>query len=149
MTSFIADTPEARKFVGLEGATDASTQQQVNANMVGADVLNIAQFPTARFVVKEITKLPQPSKQGSPQYQLKGDFTLHGTTRPIQVLAEAEDQNSWIRLRGGFNMLQSHYGITPFTKAFGAVGVTDQLTVWGDIWISKQHQVATLPTTQR
>ncbi len=149
MTSFVADTPEARKFVKLEGQTDASTQQQVNANMLGPDVLNVSQFPMARFVIKEITKLPQPSKQGLAQYQLKGDFWLHGVTRPIQVNAEAEEQSGWIRLRGGFTMLQSQFGITPFTKAFGAVGVADQLSVWGDLWISKQRRVAALPTTQR
>ncbi len=149
MKSFVADSPEARKFVGLEGQTDASTQQQVNANMLGADVLNIAQFPTARFVIHEIEKLPQPSKQGLVQYQLKGDFTLHGVTRPIQVNAEAEDQSGWLRLRGGFTMLQSQFGMVPFSKAFGAVGVTDQLTVWGDLWISKQRQVAAIPTVKR
>lgn len=149
MTSFIADSPEARKFVGLEGQTDATTQQQVNANMLGADVLNVARFPTARFDVKEITKLPEPSKHGLAQYQLKGEFTLHGVSRPIQVNSEGEDQGSWLRLRGGFTMLQSQFGITPFTKAFGAVGVTDQLTVWGDLCISKQRQVASTPTAQR
>ena len=150
MSSFAADTPEARKFVGLEGTTDASTQQQVNANMLGADVLNVARYPTARFVIKEIAKLPQPSQHGLAQYQLKGDFSLHGVSRPIQVIAEAEDQNGWTHLRGGFTMLQSQFGITPFTKAFGAVGVTDQLSVWGDLWIAKQRQVASSrPTVQR
>jgi polyisoprenoid-binding protein YceI len=149
MTSFVADSPEARKFVGLEGQTDASTQQQVNANMLGADVLNAAQFPAARFVIHEIAKLPQPSKQGLVQYQLKGDFTLHGVSRPIEVNAEAEEQSGWLRLRGGFTMLQSQFGMVPFSKAFGAVGVTDQLTVWGDLWISKQRQVAAIPTVQR
>lgn len=142
MTTFTADTPEARKFVRLEGATDASTQQQVNTNMRGADVLDVGRFPTSRFTIKEIVKLSQPSQSGLPQYRLNGDFTLHGVTRPIQVMAEAEDQRDWTRLRGGFTMLQSQFGITPFTKALGAVGVTDQLTVWGDLWIAKQPVVA-------
>ena len=146
MATFTADTPEARKFVRLEGATDASTQQQVNTNMRGADVLDVGKFPTSRFTIKEIVKLSQPSQSGLPQYRLNGDFTLHGVTRPIQVMAEAEDQRDWTRLRGGFTMLQSQFGITPFTKALGAVGVTDQLTVWGDLWIAKQPVVAAQAT---
>ena len=60
MASFTADTPEARKFVGLEGTTDASTQQQVNTNMRGADVLDVARHPTATFTIKQIVKLPEP-----------------------------------------------------------------------------------------
>lgn len=149
MSSFLADTPEARKFVRLEGQSDASTQRQVNANMLGADVLNVAQFPTARFVIREVARQPQLSQQGLAQYRLKGDFWLHGVTRPIEVVADADDQNGWTRLRGSFTMMQSQFGITPFTKAFGAVGVADQLTVWGDIWISKQRQAAPPPTVQR
>jgi len=149
MTSFVADSPDARKFVRLEGQTDPATQRQVNANMRGPDVLNVAQFPTAQFVIKEISKLPEPSKQALNQYELSGEFLLHGVTRPIHVVADAKDQGSWMRFQGGFTMLQSQFGITPFTKAFGAVGVTDQLTVWGDIWISKQRQVAALSLTQR
>jgi hypothetical protein len=145
MASFVADTPEARKFVGLQGATDTATQQQVNANMRGPDVLDVARFPAASFTVKQITNLNQLSQRRLPQYQLDGEFTLHGVTRPIRVVAEAEDQAAWIHLMGGFTMQQSQFGITPFTKAFGAVGVTDQLTVWGDLWISKQRQVASRP----
>jgi hypothetical protein len=149
MTAFVADTPDARKYVGLQTPTDTSTQQQVNANMQGAAVLDTARYPTANFVVKEVIKLPQPSQRDLPQYQLNGDLSLHGVARPIQVVAEAEDQNGWIHLRGGFTMLQSHFGITPFSKAFGAVGVTDQLSVWGDLWISKHRQVASLPGNAR
>jgi polyisoprenoid-binding protein YceI len=149
MTTFAADTPEARKFVGLEGTTDDSTQQQVNANMRGPSVLDVARFSTASFVIKQVTRLPQPSRRGQPQYELAGDFSLHGASRPIKVIAEAEEQNGWVHLRGGFYMLQSQFGIAPFTKAFGAVGVTDQLSVWGDIWIAKQRQVSSRGTSSR
>jgi polyisoprenoid-binding protein YceI len=149
MSSFAADTPEARKFVGLEGTTDDSTQQQVNTNMRGAAVLDVAKYPAATFVIRQVTKLPKPGPHGETQIQLTGDFSLHGTSRPIQVVAEVQEQNGWTHLRGGFTMLQSQFGITPFTKALGAVGVTDQLSVWGDIWIAKQRQVAALPQSQR
>lgn len=149
MASFAADTPEARKYVGLEGVTDASTQQQVNANMQGEYVLDSAKHPTATFVIKQIAKLDKPSQRNLPQYVLTGDFTLHGATRPIQVVADTEEQGGWIHLRGGFKMLQSQWGIKPFTKAFGAVGVADELTIWGDLWIAKQRQMAAKPATTK
>jgi hypothetical protein len=149
MTSFTADTPESRKFVGLDGTTDESTQKQVNDNMRGASVLDVARFPTATFAIRQVEKLPQLSQAGKPQYKLTGDFSLHGVSRPIQVVAESDEQNGWIHLRGGFYLVQSQFGITPFTKAFGAVGVADQLSVWGDIWVAKQRQVAQVQTTVR
>ena len=34
-TTFQADTAAARQYVGLEGTTDADTQRQVSANMLG------------------------------------------------------------------------------------------------------------------
>jgi hypothetical protein len=81
-------------------------------------------------------------------HKLAGDFSLHGTSRSIQVVAEADQKNGWMHLRGGFTMLQSQFGITPFTKASGAIGVADQLSVWGDVWIATQRQVASLPPSQ-
>ena len=50
-TTFQADTPEARQRVGLEGTTDADTQRQVNANMLGAGVLDVKRYPIATFKI--------------------------------------------------------------------------------------------------
>lgn len=140
LRTFSADADVARKYVGLEGTTPATTQQEVNANMLGAAVLDVAHFPTASFVVRSAQRLPQPSQRGLVQYQLDGDFTFHGVTRPLQLVAESEEQGGWTHLRGGFRLVQSQFGITPFSKAFGAVGVADEVKVYGDLWIAKQRQ---------
>jgi hypothetical protein len=150
MGSFTADTPEARKFVGLEQSGESKTQQHmVDSNMHGSGVLDVAKFPTATFTIKQIKKMDQPSQRKLPQVELNGDFTLHGVTRPIQVVAEVDDKDQWTHLMGGFKMLQTQFGITPFKKALGAVGVTDQLTVWGDLWIAKQRLTATPAATAK
>jgi len=140
LTSFTADAQPARDYLGLAGSTDASTQQQVTANMLGKDVLNVKQYPTATFQVKSAKPVAEASKRGLPQYRLEGEFTLHGATRPIQVLADVEEKNGWVHLRGGFSVLQTQYGITPYTKAFGAVGVADRIDIWGDLWLAKERQ---------
>lgn len=136
IASFQADTPAARQYVGLAGATDADTQRQVNANMLGPDVLDARRFPTATFRVNTIQQLPADRPGGSPKYQLDGDFTLHGTKRPVRILAESSAPSGHVRLHGSFSILQSDYGITPYSKAFGAIGVADSLTIWGDLWIA-------------
>lgn len=136
MASFRADTDEARKYVGLSGTTDDSTKQKVNANMLGSSVLDVLKYPAATFTIESSRLLPDKSKRGFPQYRIDGEFTLHGVTQPVSIVADAESKGGWINLRGGFAILQTKYGITPFSKAFGAVGITDQLKIWGDIWIA-------------
>lgn len=136
MTSFDADSDAARKYVGLEGSTDDSTRQQVNQNMLGEGVLNVRKHPTATFAIKSIKPMKAGGERNLPQYQIKGEFTLHGKTQPVTILADAEEKQNWTHLRGSFSILQSDYGITPFSKAFGAVGVTDRLKIWGDLWVA-------------
>lgn len=137
LTSFRADGDAARQYLGLNGAIDADTRQQVDANMLGPAVLNTARFGTAMLKIARAIPMKQSSRRGLPQYQLTGELQLHGVTRPITLVADAESQNGQVRLRGSCAFKQTAFGIRPFSKAFGAVGVADQLTVWGDIWIAQ------------
>ncbi len=136
MGSFVADTPRARRYVGLSGTSDAETRREVTANMLGADVLNVSHFPQARFHITKIRQLAQPSHRGLPRYQLDGTFTLHGVTKRISTVVDTERKNGWVHLRGSFVLLQTQYGMKPFTKMLGAVGVADRLEIWGDLWVA-------------
>jgi hypothetical protein len=138
MTTFKADTPIARQYVGLAGTTDVDTQQQVNANMLGVHVLNVQKFPTATFKVNSSLPLRVQQPTAPPQYQLDGEFTLLGATRNLSVVAEATPIEGCMRIRCNFSILQSDYGIIPYSKAFGAVGVADRITIWGDLRIAIQ-----------
>lgn len=133
MDSFVADTAEARKYIGLEGTTPASRQKEVTDNMLGAAVLDVAQHPTATYTIDSALPLQGKSKDGHPLYRLEGIFTLHGVDRPLDFDAEMIANDGTVRLRGSFDIRQTHYGIKPFSKAFGAVGVTDELTIHGDV----------------
>lgn len=142
MPSFVADTAEARKYLGLEGETPASRQKEVTANMVGADVLNVRKFPTATFRIASALPLKNKSDAGNRLYRLEGDFTLHGVKRPLKLDAEVIAQNGGARLRGSFKILQTDYGIEPYSKAFGAVGVTDELAIHGEIFLGRPRVAA-------
>lgn len=137
MTTWRADTAQARQYIGLSGTTSASTQKDVNANMLGSAVLNVQKYPTATFEVNSALPLQQKSSSGKPLYQLSGKFTLHGVARKMNIVAEVTEKKDSYHLRGNFSILQSHYGITPFSKAFGAVGVTDQLKIYGEIDVAR------------
>ncbi len=136
MSSFEADSDAARKYVGLEGTTDETTRKQVNENLHGKEVLDVADHPTATFEAKRITKLDELSKRGLPKYKFEGDFSLHGTTKPLEFAADVEVVKGWNHVRGGFAILQSAYGIKPYSKMLGAVGVTDRLLIYGDLIVA-------------
>ncbi len=138
MKSFDADSPAARKYVGLQGESDDSTRKQVNDNMLGADVLDIAKFPTAKFEIQSALPNKSANPDTSPQYLLDGQFTLHGVTKHLRILAETEESNGMVHVRTRFAVLQSQFGITPFSKLLGTIGVADKLTIYGDAWIYRR-----------
>lgn len=141
MASFVADTDAARAKVGLEGKSSDSTREQVTANMLGKDVLNVAKYPTAVFKIDSAVALPARAANEPNRYQLSGSFTLQKATRPLSVVAEVREVNGWRLVQGAFRLKQTDYGITPFTKAFGAIGVADEMTVWGEFWVAPEGGV--------
>lgn len=142
MTTFVADTAEARKYIGLAGATSASMQKEVTANMLGADVLNVRKYPTATFKIASAMPLKRTKERDHPSYRLEGEFSLHGVKRPLKFDAEVIAQENGVRVHGSFIIRQTTFGIQPYTKAFGAVGVTDELSIYGEITVGKPAAAA-------
>ncbi len=133
MRSFTADTAEARKALGLPGETDASTQKQVQANMTGPEVLDVARHPTATFQIRSALSSKQQVQGRPPVYELLGVFTLHGVARDVMIPVEVEQRGEWLRLRGMFVIKQTDFGMKPYKKLGGVVGVADELRITGDI----------------
>ncbi len=136
MQSFVADTEAARQYIGMKSEIDDATKKKVNDNMLGVEVLDVKHFPEAIFEITEISARNTMSPRQLPEYSVKGNFTLHGKTKKIEVISDLETNNGWLHLRGGFKILQSHYGMKPYSKMMGAVGVADELTIFGDFWIA-------------
>ena len=141
LTSFVADLDYARKLIGLPGETDADTQKKVNANMLGKEVLDVLQFPTATARLDSVRLLPERSNNGLPQYLLEGELSLHGVTKKMSLVAEAMEQNGWVRLRGHVSLKQSDFGMQPYTALLGAIGVADQLELYGEAYIVKDCDI--------
>ncbi len=146
MTSFDADTPRARAHFQLEGKTDDSTRGKVNANM-RAYTLKPDRYPEATFVIKSSLPTDRKTSRGLPVYELMGDFTLCGRTRPLRVMVDAEMAKGWLHIRGSFNIKQTEYGITPYSMALGAIGVADTLKIDGDLFVAPdaQSDLSTIP----
>lgn len=136
MASFDADTDTARKFFGLEGSTAEGTRKQVNDNMKGRDILDTQKYPEAIFTISSSLPTGKADSKQRPEFELKGDFTLHGVTKPLRLLCNVDQTRGWLRLVGHFEIKQTDYGIKPFSKAFGAIGVADTLRIHGAIWVA-------------
>ena len=136
MPSFLADTPEARKALGLSGETDASTRKQTTDNMLGPDVLDVARHPTATFDIESALRSPRRVEGGKPTVDLVGTFTLHGVARKVVIPVEVESAGPTLRLLGSFRIKQTDFGMKPYKKFGGVVGVADELVIHGDIRVA-------------
>jgi hypothetical protein len=136
MKSFDADTLTARKYLGLSGETDEATRKKVNDNMLGKEILSVNLFPEARLENATLVSIHKKSKRDLPEYVIEGDFVLHETKKHIQIRCDLEEKDGWHHIRGAFKFLQSDYGIKPFSKMMGAVGVKDELVILGDLWVA-------------
>ena len=138
MQSFKADTDVARKHVGLEGTTDAQEQTEVTQTMTGKGVLDVKQHPTATFTVASSKRLEVKSADGHPQYELAGEFNLHGKKQPLTVTAAAvAEKDGKQHLSGQFTIKQTDFGIKPYSAVGGLVSVKDELKIFGELWIVK------------
>lgn len=137
MASFAADTAAARRYIGLHGTSSSSTQQAVTANMRGPDVLNVQRYPTATFAIASALPLKASDPRRNTRYQFDGKFTLHGVTRPLRLRVEVDRQNGKVRLRTRFSIRQTDFGMTPYSKAFGAIGVADRLTIHSEVFVAR------------
>ncbi len=136
LKSFQADTQQARNYIGLGGTTDAGTVRKVNSNMLGPDVLDVGRYPAAVFEIKSARKhQSQKPPANGQEYLCEGEFNLHGVKRPLKFIAVAETADGWIHLRGSFAIRQTDFGIRPYTAALGTVGITNELTIYGDLWV--------------
>lgn len=140
MTSFVADTPDARSYVGLDPKFSASDSQKVNSNMLGSDVLDVSRYPKAIFSITSVK--PLDGRMGAPgRYQLQGSFTLHGIKQPLQFQANAESAKpGLLRLRGNFTILQTSYNIQPYSALGGLVRIADALQIYGDLLVETAAQ---------
>jgi polyisoprenoid-binding protein YceI len=136
MASFAADTPESRKRVGLgKKKVSANEAKKVTAAMTSAEVLDVGQYPTAKYRISSITPLDNQVAGDPGSYQLEGSFTLHGTERKLQVNAKLKraDKDGQSKLTGTFTILQTDFGIKPYSALGGLAKVADELEITGDV----------------
>jgi polyisoprenoid-binding protein YceI len=82
-------------------------------------VLESSRFPEIRFVSDHV----QPAGDG--QWQVTGQLTLHGVTKPVQVPVRFANG----RYEGAVTIKQTDYGIEPVSAGGGTVKVKNELKI--------------------
>jgi polyisoprenoid-binding protein YceI len=137
LTSFAADDPPARRYVGLEGDVSDSDRQSVTRTMLGKKVLDTAKYPTATYTITSITPLDNQAMAAPGDYQVDGELDLHGVKRPVRFRAKVEHDaaKETFRVRGEFSLRQTDYGITPYSALLGTLRVKNELRIYGDVTV--------------
>lgn len=124
VATLIIDDPKTRARHGEEFAAEVA-QKDIDGtrrNLMRPEVLDGEQFPEIKLVASEVSgSIDAPS--------LKAQVTLKGVTRELQIPVKLEIQQDRLIASGEFDLLQTEFGIKPFSIALGALQVRDELHV--------------------
>jgi polyisoprenoid-binding protein YceI len=109
--------------------TKLKSDESRRDNFIQRDTLQTSQFPTATFVAQSVTGLPTPlPTSGQATFQLLGDLTVHGVTRPVtwQVTAQFADASVSGSATTSVNI--TDFGMTP-PRAGPVLSIEDALNL--------------------
>ncbi|MDZ7842093.1 MAG: YceI family protein [Gammaproteobacteria bacterium] len=116
------DPPELRRDQGRAFRTDISddARARTRGNMLGERVLDAARYP---HITVSSTRI-----EGRPDGPLVTlDITIRATTRRLVVPVTLRHGADSLRAEGRLELLQSEFGIEPFTVLGGALRVEDRV----------------------
>ncbi len=123
-----AENPAAASFAitvaveGLEVLTAAkpSDKGKIRQKML-TKVLKAKQFPSITFVSREVAATGNGLR-------IDGDLTLLDQTRAVSVDVALSAAGDTLCAQGTFAILQSDFGIKPYSAALGSIKVADKVT---------------------
>ncbi len=112
-------TVDARKMKVMDKDVSDKDRAEIQETMLGPKVLDTAKFPEIRFRSSSV------DENGAGRWNVRGDLTLHGQSRPIKLEVQGQDGH----YRGRAEFKQTDFGISPVSGGGGTVKVKDELRV--------------------
>lgn len=133
------DFEDAKITFSADISSISTNNEQRDGHLKSADFFDAEQFPKLTFTSMGMTKT------GDDTYQLSGDLTLHGVTKPIVLKAEYGGQMNDLhgQTKAGFELTgtikRKEFGLTadPVTEAGGVV-LSDDVRMLMNIQVTKQ-----------
>jgi polyisoprenoid-binding protein YceI len=83
-------------------------------NFIKSDTLQTSRFPLATFVPRQVQGLPTPvPTSGSQTFQLLGDLTVHGVTKPVTWQVTAQFADTTVSGDATTDVKLTDFGMTP------------------------------------
>jgi hypothetical protein len=114
------DEPELRQSAGFTSEIAAEDVENTRLRMLR--LLEAERYPFVR--VRAVR-----AAGTQPDAPLAADLTVHGVTRSVKIPAKLAADGSRFRIEGEADVLQTDFGITPFSVLGGALAVKDLLRI--------------------
>ncbi len=97
--------------LACEDLTDSGMNGMLLAHLQTTDFFDTANHPTAEFVASEASRI-ETSTEGTPNYQLRGTFSLRGVSRELEfpVLIGTKDDAHHLTGQGVLEIDRTDYG---------------------------------------
>lgn len=120
-------TVQAPSLTVADTGLSQKDRNAVQSNMQGAQVLDVARFPTIRFRTESVNG--EAAGPSTWTVVLTGPLSLHGVEKPLKLKTDVVVDGDRLTATGEVKLSQREFGIKPFRAALGAVGVADGVTV--------------------
>lgn len=124
VNELIVDDPQSRHAVGGDFPPDIppADKEGTHRNMLRPEVLDAQRYPHVSLRSTEVT--------GSFQFpRLTARVTIKDASRDIEIPATLALEGTQLTASGEFDVVQTQFGIKPFSIALGALEVQDRLHV--------------------
>jgi polyisoprenoid-binding protein YceI len=105
----------------------AEDRAKVESQVIGPEVLDASRFPEIQFVADRLRVSTQ--KTDELEGTLSGKLSVHGVTRALDVPVHAWKRGNAQVVLGKVSFNQSDFGISPLSKAGGAISVEDRVLI--------------------
>jgi hypothetical protein len=129
---------DARALRVVDPDLSVKDRTEVQARMVGPEVLDVREFPEIHFRSTAVRQ------SGGNRWAVRGNLELHGQSRPVALeITEADGQFS-----GTATLKIRDYGIRPPAVAGGSVKVKDEIKLDFKIATAQVSSPATQPSAR-
>ncbi len=124
VAQLVVDDAEARSAAGSDFPPDIpqSDQDGTRKNMLRPEVLDGERYPAVKLRSAQVAGTLQAP-------QVTASITIKDATRDVEVPLEIAVDGAQLTASGEFDVLQTQFGIKPFSVALGALEVQDRLHI--------------------
>jgi polyisoprenoid-binding protein YceI len=116
------DDPKERAQEGFAGELSESNRASIRENMLAADQLDVAEFPRITLAVERV-------EGGLPSPRLYVRVKIRDREQTLNVPATISADSGTLVVSGETELLQSAFGIAPYSSLFGAIAVQDAVRI--------------------